>query len=57
MRAHLNYALALLGVVIGCLLTYKYLNQPGVGLLNWAVIGVLFVGAFMAFRKAEQVRD
>lgn len=57
MRAHLNYALALLGVIIGCLLTYKYLNQTGVGLLNWAVIGVLFVGSFMAFRKAEQIRD
>ncbi len=56
MRSTINYSLAVAGAAIGCLLTYKYLNQPSVGLLNWATVGVMFVGAFYAFRKAEQVR-
>lgn len=57
MRAKLNYALAILGAGIGCLLTYKYLNQPGVGLLNWGAVAVMFVAAFLAFRKAEEIRE
>lgn len=57
MRAKLNYTLAVVGAAVGCLLTYKYLNQPGVGLLNWGAVAVMFAGAFMAFRKAEQIRE
>ena len=54
MKSILYYALSLLAAVLGLVLTYKYLNQPGVGLLNWGTVGVMLVGAYYAFKKAEQ---
>ena len=54
MKSILYYALSLLAAVLGWVLTYKDLNQPGVGLLNWGTVGVMLVGAYYAFKKAEQ---
>jgi hypothetical protein len=57
MRSKINYLFAILCAGMGLLMTYINLQRPEVGLFHWFAVGLMLVGAWYYYDKAEKLRS
>lgn len=55
LRVVLNWLWFVLCVGAGLVLVSKNLHTPDANILNWAVVGLMFYGAYHFYRRADQL--
>lgn len=55
LRVVLNWLWFVLCVGTGLVLVSKNLHTPDATIFNWAVVGLMFSGAYHFYRRADQI--